>query len=73
MMKLPEDRTAVELERCTLLNKLITEVCLHELRLATAMAYDAGVKETIKDYHEARYTTHADGGLRDVLYKLLGD
>ena len=71
--RLPESLTAVERESVILCNILIREVCLHELRLAKAMAEDEYRDEVIGDYHEAVYSTHGPNGIRAAIYRLYSD
>jgi hypothetical protein len=72
-MIFPEDRTETEVERDIICNRLIREVCMHEQRLAKAMARDAGRSEaTADDCAKARHTTHGPDGIRDAINRLYG-
>lgn len=63
----PEDRNEVELERTIICNKIIRELCLHEIRLATAMAREDDFRRAASDYyHDATCSTHK---LRQVVHE----
>ncbi|SDI54705.1 MULTISPECIES: hypothetical protein [Bradyrhizobium] len=65
LRKNPEDRTPVELERAIMCNKLIREICLHEMRMADATAAEQGRASTPDDHYAAKCSTH---DIRQAIY-----
>jgi hypothetical protein len=70
-MRLPEDLTETEVEKTIVLNRLVRELCLHELRLADAIAAEDGRDHsTPDDYYAAVCSTTK---LRETLHELYGE
>jgi len=66
---LPEDRTEIEVERTIVRNRLVRELCLHEIRLADAMAHEDGREDaTPADYHAATCSTHKARQLINAMF-----
>ena len=73
-LRLPEDRTPTEIEKDVVCNKLIREVCLHEIRLGQAIAKEEGDRKTRPSAHyRAVMTTHEPNGIREAIYRLYGN
>ena len=63
----PEDRTEIENERTIILNEIIRELCLHEIRLGEAMAREDDYERPASAYYyEATCATHK---LRQVVHE----
>jgi len=58
--KNPEDRTAIEVERTVICNRLIREVCMHEIRLGKLTGNHYAATCTTKEIRETIHRLYGE-------------